>query len=176
MWTQESEKKVVRTRISNEPADNSPLSQSLSLSEHVTQTSRSPCSRNFAPLPSAGQESQKTGHGTDGIRDQGLNNEHRQRGRKMQENELISLLVPLVVLWSRRSALPLVSSLLETTTMAAATSSPAAADAAEPAKNERRRHTNKREQNQMTLKLTSESFSLETYYYIEFIMSRVMDQ
>lgn len=102
MWTQESEKKVVRTRISNEATDNLPLARSLSV--HVTQKAKITfqpgiCSPLILPSLTARRRAgggKKTGHGTDGIRDHGLNNEHRQRGRKMQENELISLLVPLV--------------------------------------------------------------------------------
>lgn len=120
MWTQESEKKVVRGRGSlMSQLITSLSSESLSLSVHVTQTG-SPSSLECVPLPSAGQ-GEKTGHGTDGIRDQGLNNEHRQRGRKMQENELISPLVPLSSFCGAGEQ----ALLLETAT-ATTTSSPAA--------------------------------------------------
>lgn len=97
----------------------------------------------------------------------------------MQENELISLLVPVSSFCGAGEPALLLETATATTTSSPAAPAAAATAAAEPAKNERRRHTNKREQNQMTLKLTSKAFSLQTYYYIEFIMSRMsrgMDQ
>lgn len=169
MWTQESEKKVVRTRISNEATDNSevhvpppvppsvpPLSPPSSSPPSVpvmsTGSPSSPHQESLFPPPEPGAEpsAKKTGHGTDGIRDQELNNEctHRQSGRKVLENELIS---PLVcrspVAGALLSCRQEISSGLETT---------AAAEVAKNDGDETSRTHEQKGQNQMTLKLTSE--------------------